>query len=427
MFKKNWLVLAFLLVLAILPVGAAAAESQIERTTVSGMTILLEQTPSEVVEIALLLKSGSGLDPAGRKGAAQIMNNLVMLRLNYGGSGKGLGDVAVETQPDYTLIRIRTTAAKAGDALNEIKALLSYPLYSYDVIADLKKLYAVDLKALPALTKSYYEFNREFYGADHAYNNELVPEALAKVSGTDVYQWYRRTYQPGNALLSISGGYDKSLAEVEKLFANLRTEPVDHRLFIDPVVIPKTRRLDRVDPNGRVTSVTIGFSGPRLQDPEFPAFRIIAYYLEEYQHYFQELRVKQALFYTSQVMYDYLEKPKAPAIVFVTMTDRESLPKVEAETLRIIRELATEGIPQAEIGKVVAAIRAEMEARRKDGKGLALRNLLSFYLESRLVYDDQLLPRLERVTTAEIQKAAAKYLQNYIRVAYIPEQPAENF
>ncbi len=423
----RFILLVLLISMAVVPAGvhAAATEPLIERTTVSGMTILLEKTPSEMVEIALLLKSGSGLDPAGRKGAAQIMNNLVLLRLKFGGTE--LGDVGVETYPDYTLVRIRTDAANAGTALTDIKELLTYPLYSYDVIADLKQLYGVDIKALPALARSYYEFNRQFYGADHPYNDELSSEMIAKVTGTDVYQWYRRTYQPGNALLSISGGYGKSLAELEKFFANLPTEPVDHRLLVRPVTIAQDRQLDRTDPNGRITSLTIGFPGPRLQDPEFPAFRIIAYYLDDYQHYFEELRVKQALFYTSQVVYNYLEKPKAPSFVFVTMTNQQSLPRVEAETLRVVKDLADHGIPQDEIAKVTTAIAAELDARKQDGKGLALRNLLGFYLESQLVDDEQLLPRLKQVTTADIQKAAAKYLQHYIRVAYIPDKLADDF
>jgi predicted Zn-dependent peptidase len=423
MMKKRriflWIAVFTVGLTAFAPAWAAEQPARIERTTVSGMTILLQKTPSELVETTLMLKSGSGLDPVDRRGTAELMNYLVELRLRYGDSR--LSNATVETNPDYTLIKIRTTAANAPAALAAVKELLTYPLYSYDVIADLKGFLTSDVKATSALYKSYSDFSQEFYGANHPYNNALHWETIPKISGVDVYQWYRTTYQPGNALLSISGGFKKNLSDVEKFYAGMRTQSVDHRLLVNEVTIPESQQLDRVDPNGRVSSVVVGYPAPRLQDPDFPAFRMLAYYLEEFQHYFEELRVKQGLFYTGQVYYNYQEKPNAPNIAFVALTNPAMLGKVETETVRVAKDLAANGISQEVLAKIIEAIKAENDARAKDGRGLATRNLLSFYLQTQLVYDEKLLPKLEQVTPEDIKRVATKYFQNYIRVAYTPE------
>jgi hypothetical protein len=88
------------------------------------------------------------------------MNSLVMLKLKYGPAK--FSQVDVETYPDYSLVTLKTSPGNLSKALQEIKELLSYPLYSYDVIADLKNIYGTDIKGIPAFSRAYYELNREF-------------------------------------------------------------------------------------------------------------------------------------------------------------------------------------------------------------------------------------------------------------------------
>jgi predicted Zn-dependent peptidase len=425
MMKK---ILSFILVLLLCASLAWAEDvrvAPIERTTINGMTIVLQKTASPAVEVALLLKSGSGLDPEGKKGAAAIMNNLVYLKLRYGGEEVGLVDV--NTTPDYTMVLFKVSADNLAGTLAAIKELLTYPLYNYDLITDIQGLYRTDLRALPPYIKAYYELNREFYGRNHPYNDEFTPELIAAINGHDVYQWYRQTYQPGNAILSIAGATEQNLADIAKYFADMRTESVDHRLLVEPVTLREVRRIDREDPNGRVTSICIGFAAPRMQDPEFPAFRLIAYYLEEYQQYFEELRVKDGLMYAGFALYNYLSKPKAPAMIFLTITDPASLERVEARTLEVVRQIATQGIPAADLAQIIKAIRTEHLARQAAGRGVAYRNAMSHYLQNQLIYEENLLARLEKIGNEEIKQAAAKYFTNYIRVAYIPGKLEEGF
>jgi predicted Zn-dependent peptidase len=320
----------------------ADKSSRIERTTINGMSFILQKNDSEIAHVTLLLKSGSGIEPANKKGTAYIMNNIVFYILN---SSKSIaGSAEVITQPDYTLINVATLAGDIKPTLEKIKYLLSEPIYSYDVVVDLKESIETNLKAMPAETKAYSDFTREYYGAEQPYNDWPNIDTVSAINGTDVYKWYRQTYQPGNAILSISGGIRENVKDLNSFFANMKSETVDRHLIIKPVILTQDKSVKQEDKNGRATSFCMGFSAPRIQDPEFPAFRILAYYLEEYQHYFEELRVKEGLFYSAGVYYNYLEKPKSPNIAFLTMTDPDTVQALESRTLEVVGKLIETGI-----------------------------------------------------------------------------------
>lgn len=417
--NKKTIVLLGLLVFALGmgPVRAETEHSGIERTTVSGMTVITQKTSSSLVEVTLLLKSGSGLEQ--KKGTAIIVNQFVSGILNYYQKKAGWVDTAVETYPDYTLVKVQASPQRLKTVLKVLRDLV-YPLYDYDFVSDLQNLISTDLKAVSSITKSYYDFNREFYGEGHPYNNDLDSASIESITGKDVFKWHRLTYRPGNAILSISGGFKENLKSLEKIFRDLTGEKIDNRLMVKPVVLDKVSQLEEVDQNGRVASISIGYSAPRMKDPEFPAFKIIAYYLEEYQHYFEELRVKEGLIYTGFVYYNYLEKPNAPNIAFLTMTEPKLLNRVEARTVEVLKRLMDAGMDQEEIASVIKAMKIQSSIGQAEGRGLATVNALSYFLETQLVYDKILWSKLEQVTPVDIQKAAAKYFQKYIRVAYLP-------
>lgn len=397
----------------------------IDRTTVSGMTILLQKTNSKVVDVVLLLKSGSGLDPAGKKGTAMIMNQIVYGIVRY--SSVKIGEVNVDTFPDFTLISFKTTNSGLKKALPVVYYLLSAPIYSYDSVIDLKGLYSTALKGRSPYYRAYYDFTAAFYGENHPYNDWTDPEKITAITGKEIYEWYRKTYQPGNAILSITGKVSQSIKDLNKYFVDMSTESVDRRLMINSVNLQKDVQLEREDVNSRISAVSIGFPAPRLWDPEYPAFRVIAYYLEDYMHYFQELRVKEGLFYAGFVYYDYMEKPKAPNIAFITMTDPASVKKIRERTMAIVNGLIDQGISQSEIGQIIDSMKANQTGLSESQRNSATRNALSQYLQTQLVYEENIMAKISQVSTEDIKKAATKYFKHYIQVVYSPKEMAENF
>jgi predicted Zn-dependent peptidase len=420
--------IALLWVMVVVLIGtemiAAIADEypQIRYTTINGMKLILQQKESPLTEVTLLLKSGSGIEPQGKSGIALVMNSLVGIKLNA--SEEEFGEVDVNTYPEYTLIHFKTSADDLKLVLKEVKDLLTLPLYSYDIINDIKELYSTDLMAASSLAKAYQKTGELFYGLGHPYADRLDPQTMRTIEGKDVYRWYRQTYQPGNAILSIAGGIDMSISRIEKLFTPMISQTTDQHLLIQPVVPTENKAAEFTDPNGRITTMCMGFAAPRIQDPEYPAFRVLAYYLENYQYYFEELRVKEGLMYTGFAYYNYMEKPQAPNIVLMTMTDRDSIAKVEQKTMELVKGLMEKGIDQKDIDQVVKNIKAEAKNNEMAGAGLADRNALSEYLHTSALFEVNFFPKLEQVTTADIKKAVAKYMRNYVRVAFIPDQIA---
>ncbi len=419
MIKKGIILLGLFLAISSLgPVKAETRVLHIERATINGMSVITQKNDSSLVEVTLLLKSGSGLDP--KKGAALLVNQFVGGVLGYYRVKSGWVKANIETYPDYTLIKVQTSPRRLKSVLKVFKDLLIYPLYDYDFASDLQNLISTDLKAISSIAKSYFDFNREFYGVDHPYNDSLDSASIEGITGNDVFKWHRLTYRPGNAILSISGGFKENMKYLEKFFREMPRGTIDNRLMVKPVNLNKIRQFKEVDLNGRVAAISIGYPAPRMRDPEFPAFKIIAYYLEEYQHYFEELRVKEGLIYTGFAYYNYLEKPNAPNIAFLTMTEPQLLDRVEIRTIEVLQKIVESGLGPDELATVIRAMKTRSSIYREDGKGLATANALSYYLETRLVYNQSLMAKLEQVTNDDIKKAAAKYFQNYIRVAYLP-------
>jgi predicted Zn-dependent peptidase len=417
------IVVVFLTLFSVLP-AMAEEPSQIERTTVSGMRVFLEKNQSEIAEIALLLRSGSGLEPPDKRGIAAMMNTVVHWVLNDPHAKVGLIDI--NTTPDYILIRMTTLAREIKPALERIKRLLTEPSYDYDTVTDLKGLYQTEIKATPAFTRAYIDFTKAYYGDTHPYNDWPSRESILAITGADFYKYYRQTYQPGNAILSITGNVRQSISDLERFFSKMKNETVDLRLLVQPVLLKEDQRIEREDSNGKAVSICIGFSAPRIRDSDYPAFKIIEYYLNEYFHYFEELRVKEGLFYTPAIYYNCLEKPDAPNIVFLSMTEPGSTKKVEAETFKIVKRMIEEGIEQSEIERVLKAMEAGEKANSfvKDRAAL---HALSYSLGTQLVYFDKLWPKLKQVTTEDIKKVAAKYLQHHITVTFIPQKRATGF
>lgn len=417
------ILLLLVLLVGVFPVRAEQP-APIQHATINGMKVMLQQTKSELTEVTLLLKSGSGLDPKGKRGTALLMNFLVEQIL--AADNKEYGDYSISTYPDYTVINFSTTASDLKLVLQEVKYLLTSPLYHYDFINDLIELYSSEVIAAPVFGKAYAKVGALMYGANHPYNEELTPESIKAIRGEDVYRWYRKTYQPGNAILSITGGGDIDIKQLQKFFTPMLSETLDQRLLVDPVFPEKNKSVDYVDPNGRIATLCMGYPAPRIWDPEYPAFNVLVYYLENFQHYFEELRVKEGLMYSEFIYYTVLEKPKAPNLVFMTMTDRESIPLVEERTVRLLQNLAQNGIEQKQIDGIVRVMKAEIKKQTLSGEGQALRNALSEYLQTRLLYGQNYLDELEKVKTEDIKAAVAKYFKHYVRVAYIPEKKAKN-
>lgn len=398
---------------------------EIYRANVNGMTVLLQPNNSPITEVVLLLKSGS-VSPDNVPGAAELMNNLVYLRLI--GNRDRAGKVNVYTYPDFTLVKIEVTSEYVEEVLQEMASLLLYPLYSYDVIDALKSLYETELKSIAPIARAYQQLNTEFYGEKHPYNGDrFSSEDVTKVSGTAVYEWYRRTYQPGNAILSVSGGAILGINDVKAAFEKVSGSIRDYRSSIVPMELTETRMINKEDPNARICTMAMAYAAPRFDSPEYPIFRLLTYYLQEYQHYFDEIRLKDALVYTTLVHYNFFEKPQAPLICFITMTSTENLPKVEQRTAEIVRELCEKGLSAEEIKAVAKAFETECQSRLASQGTQATENALNYFWENSFVYEQNLCAELYKITPEAIQKAAQKYFQNYVGISLIPQELPENF
>ena len=123
--------------------------------------------------------------------------------------------------------------------------------------------------------QSYFDFNREFYASNHPSNDILDSASIEKLTVNDIFKWHRLTYRPGNAILSISGGFKETMKHLEKFFRGMPSGTIDKRLMVKPVKMGKDSQLKEVGLNGKWLD-RIGIGAPD-EDLNSPAFKSNAY------------------------------------------------------------------------------------------------------------------------------------------------------
>jgi zinc protease len=112
----------------------------------------------------------------------------------------------------------------------------------------------------------------------HPYHYEVIgtKDDLMKINRDDLYQYYRRHYIPGNAILTIAGDFDtkKMLDRVKTLYNHIPAgEMPEHTDRTEPPLTAE-RRIDLQGP-GDTTFIMISYRAPRGNDEDFLAFSVL--------------------------------------------------------------------------------------------------------------------------------------------------------
>lgn len=198
----------------------------VERTLPNGLRlVIVEQHELPIVDVTLVVRSGSEADPAGKKGLATMTANL----LDQGAGGRDA--LAIAEQVGFLAIRLATqsTFDRSTVSLHSTRASLDSAMaLMADVVlrptfaqADFDRNRNARLTALlqeadrgPALADR--AFAAIVYGGDHPYGNSVsgTRETVEGITRDDVAAFWRTWYRPNNATLVMVG--DLTVAEAER-------------------------------------------------------------------------------------------------------------------------------------------------------------------------------------------------------------------
>ncbi len=272
----------------------------------------------------------------------------------------------------------------------------------------------------------------------HPYRNEVIgtSEDLNRIQRDDLYQHYRRFYQPANAVIAIAGDFD-SIAMVKKinnLYGEFPSRPIITPEAEPELMIRQKKEVLLRGP-GDTTFVQLAYRAPSASNPDFYAYTILDSLLtgpaslnmfggggtsNKTSRLYQKLVEKEL----ALNIFGGLQATIDPFVYEIVMTLH---PDKKPETLinaldNEIDRILNKRIRRREIDRAVK------QARALFAYGLENITNQAFWLGYAEMFSDydwfvQYLDRLSEIKPADVRKIAQKYFnpENRIIGLYIPD------
>ncbi len=265
----------------------------------------------------------------------------------------------------------------------------------------------------------------------HPYHWPVVgyPEHLDAASVDDARLFFQKYYAPNNAVLSIAGGFQPSVARrlVEKYFGEIRSGPgIQLQAIADPPLQGRIREI--VYDNVALPAVYLAFRVPALTSQDSPALNLAADILSRgkssrlYRRLVYDKRIAQSV----EAVQPDLEDAGVFMVNAVVSPGRMA-EEVETEIRKELRRLADRFPEKSELEKVrnQAISGWVKELSRALGRADNLAHFHTFYGNTGMINTH--LQRLLGVSQSEISEVAKKYLdtEDSVVVYYLPKKQEE--
>lgn len=106
----------------------------------------------------------------------------------------------------------------------------------------------------------------------HPYRNEVIGsiEDLHHIQRDDLYQHYRKYYNPANAVLAVAGDFDCSqmLERIQQVYGKIPGKTVNHNEIVQEPRLTAERQVEVHGP-GETTYLQVAYRAPAAADPDF--------------------------------------------------------------------------------------------------------------------------------------------------------------
>lgn len=354
-----------LFILVSFSVYTAAAESDSEtKLTVErrddGLTVVVRKPDQEKQELhymTLIIKTGYAHDPMGKFGITNLTNELIYHLLRY----TSAINIDYQTYADYSTFNFITTRPDFNDVCAQLDrvirsdALLLYDLYNALVSYHLSQPKPPELAAVS-------QFYSLIYGADHPYNSIFTPN-YNQLNINEINKWFRHIYKPNNFIIASS----------HKLPDDFLRKPAGRDLKETVILDEVPYSFGDVNPElkwvpvrDNIATVCLGFETPKLDEEGVFATFLIEKYLD--QRLWKVIREDNGLSYDPEVFNLLISKSSAPSLQVILHTLAPDTKKVINLIIAEFEKIATDGIPEVEIARIIGRERRKREMISKDLK-----------------------------------------------------------
>jgi zinc protease len=246
-----------------------------------------------------------------------------------------------------------------------------------------------------------------FEGTPYAHDGLGTQPSFDKTTGAMLQDFYSKWYAPNNAILVVAGAIDlqATLAEVQQLFGTIPSQKLPARPAVNlQPVVPQSLKLDSDLPYGLDV---IAWRMPGIDSPDYPAAEVLADVLSSPRGDLYGL-VPQGKALYADFLLDPL--PKAGLGYAITAFPAGSDAKaLEQQTRDIIAAIAKNGVSSDLVAAAKLQERREAEFEKNSIQGLATVWSEAVAVDG-LTSPDEDLARIEKVTVADVNRVARRYL-----------------
>ena len=414
---------AVLMLFAIAPPSFAADGAVTRATLANGLRVIIVRNAlAPVASVAINYLVGANETPPGFPGMAHAQEHM-MFRGSPGLSADQLADIGslmggglnASTRQTVTQYYF-TVPAEDVDVALHIEALRMKAVDDREADWKLERGAIEQEVARDLSSPTYVLFTRlrqaMFAGSPYAHDALGTRASFDRTTGAMLKAFHDTWYAPNNAVLVIAGHVDpqQTLATVRRLFGPIarKTLPPRPAIALQPVK-PHTLRLPTDLPYAlRVIALRL----PGFDSPDYPALELLSDVLNSQRGKLYDLVARgEAL----GVGFSFDPQARASLGYFV-MAYPESADgpdekgrALENKVRAIIAGIAKNGVPPSLVKAAKLAERSELEFRKNSIHGLA--SLWSTAVaEQGLSSPEEDLDRIEKVTVADVDRAAARYL-----------------
>ncbi len=250
------------------------------------VSLVAEDRTLPLVNVSLLVRVGSYLEPPGKEGLAGLTGSMIRR-----GGTRSLTAEQLDEKLDFLAAQASTgvgdTQGSAGlncladnldESLRIFVEMLKEPRFQEDRLALAKEQMLQEMKKRndDAADIEHREFNMLIYGERHITNRFPTAVSVASITRDDLVAFHRKWFHPANMVAAVAGAVDRA-AMIRKLDAAFAGWP-GPRPVVPPVPAeiatagPGVYRIEKDVPQGRVS---IGLPSVKRDDPDIYALEVM--------------------------------------------------------------------------------------------------------------------------------------------------------